>query len=360
MPFGSTNAPVSFQRFLNNIFSDILDVYIIINILIFSGNKDDHYRHVTKVLQWLQKHGLYASGKKCGFHLESVDYLGYLIRPNGLQMNPAKVKVIQDWPEPQKVKNIQPFSGFANRHRCYIHNYSNIVVLLTCLTQRNIHWNFNKKCKLAFLSLKKAFILAPVLTHYKPNCLLVIETDASDYALAAILFQVEPNRDIHPITYLFWTFSDTKLNYDTHDKELMAIYKAFKGWKYYLEGANVQIDIVTDHKNLEYCCTTQILSRRQACQSTFLFGFNMVIRFWPGHLRTNQMLSLDVLTSTQKGKERGRKVLWYSQSLKLSSCFFFHSVVCFSLCNWNVSGNTPWHCSHGYWGASKGHFICLW
>jgi hypothetical protein len=115
---------------------------------------------------------------------------------------------------------------------------------------------------------------------------LIIETNASDYELAAILSQVEPNREIYLVTYLSRTFSDTELNYDTHDKELMAIYEAFKAWQHYLEGTEVPIDIVTDHKNLEYFCTTQISSRRQAWWSTFLSGFNMVIRFHPGHLGT--------------------------------------------------------------------------
>jgi hypothetical protein len=114
----------------------------------------------------------------------------------------------------------------------------------------------------------------------------VIETNASDYALAAILSQVESNREIHPVTYLSRTFSDTELNYDTHDKELMAICEAFKAWRHYLEGTKILIDVVMDHKNLEYFCTTRILSRRQAWWSTFLSGFNMVIRFRPGHLGT--------------------------------------------------------------------------
>jgi Reverse transcriptase (RNA-dependent DNA polymerase)/RNase H-like domain found in reverse transcriptase len=190
MPFGLPNAPGGFQRFLNGIFSDLLDVYVIIyldNILIFSGNKDDHFRHVSKVLKRLQKHGLYANGKKCDFYSESVDHLGHMIRPNGLQMDSAKVKVIQDWPKPQKAKDIQSFLGFANFYRQYIHNYSDIVVPLTCLTRKDIPWNFDESCKLAFLTLKQAFISAPVLTHYKPGCPLVIETDASNYALAAIL-----------------------------------------------------------------------------------------------------------------------------------------------------------------------------
>jgi RNase H-like domain found in reverse transcriptase/Integrase zinc binding domain len=160
------------------------------------------------------------------------------------------------------------------------------VVPLTWLTRKNIPWNFDESCKLAFLTLKQAFISAPVLTHYKPGCLLVIETDASNYALAAILSQVESNREIHPVTYLSQTFLDTKLNYDTHDKELMAIYEAFKTWRHYFEGTEVPIDVVIDHKNLEYFCTTWILSRRQARWSTFLSGFNMFIRFRPGHLKT--------------------------------------------------------------------------
>jgi hypothetical protein len=84
----------------------------------------------------------------------------------------------------------------------------------------------------------------------------VIETDASDYALAAILSQVESNGEIHPVTYLSRSFLDTKLNYDTHNKELMVIYEAFKAWWHYFEGTEVLIDVVTDQKNLEYFCTT--------------------------------------------------------------------------------------------------------
>jgi RNase H-like domain found in reverse transcriptase len=133
-----------------------------------------------------------------------------MIGPNGLQMDPAKVKVIQDWPEPRKVKDIQSFLGFANFYRQYIHNYSDIVVPSTRLTWKNIPWNFDESCKVAFLTLKQAFISTPVLTHYKPGCPLVIETDASDHALAAILSQVESNGEIHLVTYLSQTFLDTE------------------------------------------------------------------------------------------------------------------------------------------------------
>jgi RNase H-like domain found in reverse transcriptase len=192
------------------------------------------------------------------------------------------------------------------------------VVLLTHFTQKNISWNFDKSCKLAFLTLKQVFISAPVLTHYKPGCLLVIETDASDYALAAILSQVESNREIHLVTYLSQTFSDTKLNHDTHDKELIAIYEAFKAWQHYLESTEVPIDVVMDHKNLEYFCTTRILSRRRAWWSTFLSGFNMVIRFRPGCLGTKS----DALTHWPDLYPKGRESLMVQSIHKIVILFF--------------------------------------
>jgi RNase H-like domain found in reverse transcriptase len=241
-----------------------------------------------------------------------------MIGPNGLQMDPAKVKVIQDWPEPRKVKDIQSFLGFANFYRRYIYNYSDIVVPLTHLIWKNIPWNFDESCKLAVLTLKQGFISAPVLTHYKPSCPLVIETDAFDYALAAILSQVESNREIHLVTYLSWTFLDTELNYDTHDKELMAIYKTFKAWRHYLEDTEVLIDVVTDHKNLKYFCTTQILSRRQAQWSTFLSRFNMVIRFCPGRLRTKP----DALTRQPDLYPEGEGSLMVQSIHKIVILFF--------------------------------------
>ena len=97
----------------------------------FSLNEEDHVKHVSEVLRRLWEHNLFANGKKCVFHMDSIEYLGHIIGPGGLWMDPGKVKIIQDWLEPKKVKGIQSFLGFASFYRWYIHNYSNIVVPLT-------------------------------------------------------------------------------------------------------------------------------------------------------------------------------------------------------------------------------------
>jgi len=122
--------------------------------------------------------------------------------------------------------------------------------------------------------------------HWVLDAQLVMETDASDYALVAILSIMTKDNEIHPVAFHSRTFSTPELNYDVHDKELLAIFEAFKIWRHYLEGSASPIDVVTDHKNLEYFSTTKILMCRQARWSEYLSQFNLVIRFCPGRLGT--------------------------------------------------------------------------
>jgi len=168
MPFGLTNAPVAFQCFINDVFSDLLDVCVVVyldDILIYSNDIMQHWSHVKEVLKWLWKVGLYTKAEKYKFHSDSIEYLGYVLSPSGLTISDAKVKTIQEWPEPKKVKDIQSFLGFANFYRCFIFNYLDIVIPLTCLTRKNTPWNFNNDCRIAFNTLKQAFTSAPILTH---------------------------------------------------------------------------------------------------------------------------------------------------------------------------------------------------
>jgi len=252
----------------------------------------EHHRHVKEVLKRLRKAGLYAKAKKCEFHSELVEYLGYILSPSGLTMSDDKIKIIQDWLEPKKVKDIQSFLGFTNFYRRFIFNYSDIVIPLTCLTWKDIPWKFDFSCQDAFNSLKKAFTSAPILTHWIPDAQLIVETDTSDYALTAILSIVNEDNEVHPVAFHSHTFTAVELNYDTHDKELLAIFEAFKIWRHYLEGLAYPINVVTDHKNLEYFSITKVLTQRQAWWSEYLSQFNLVIRFCPGRLSTK----LDALT----------------------------------------------------------------
>ena len=288
MPFGLTNAPASFQRFMNDIFGDMLDKSVLVyldDILIYSDDIDQHRHHVREVLSRLRKHGLYAREDKCEFHKTQVEFLGYILSEHGLEMAQDKIETIQNWPEPRKVKDIQSFLGFANFYRRFIKNYSAITVPLTRLTRKGAPWHFTEECREAFNFLKKAFTSAPILSHWIPGKPIVVETDASDYALAAIM-SIVIDGILHPVAFHSRTFTPAELNYDVHDKELLAIFEAFKKWRHYLEGPEITTDVVTDHKNLEYFATTKLLTRRQARWSEYLSQFNLVIRFRPGRLGT--------------------------------------------------------------------------
>jgi len=169
IPFRLTNAPAAFQRFMNDVFSNLLDVCIVVyldDILIYSDNITQHQSHVKEVLKRLRKAGLYAKAEKYEFHSDSVEYLDYVLSPSGLTMSDAKVKTIQEWLEPKKVKDIQSLLGFTNFYKRFIFNYSDIVIPLTRLTRKNTLWNFDNDCKIAFNILKQAFISAPILTHW--------------------------------------------------------------------------------------------------------------------------------------------------------------------------------------------------
>ena len=134
---------------MNDIFSDLLDVCVVIyldDILIYLNNMSEHHQHVKEVLKHLCKAGFYAKAEKCKFHSKSVEYLGYVLSSSGLTMSNDKIKIIQDWPEPKKVKDIQSFLGFANFYHQFIFNYLDIFILLICLIQKDIPWKFNSFC----------------------------------------------------------------------------------------------------------------------------------------------------------------------------------------------------------------------
>lgn len=218
MPFGLSNAPAAFQRYMNKIFADMLDVCVIVyldDILIYSDDMSQHQTHVKEVLRRLCKHGLYATPSKCEWHKDEVEYLGYILTTDGLCMDKSKIQTILDWPEPRKVKDVQSFLGFCNFYCHFIFGYCDIIIPLTWLTHKNTPWNFDKDCGTAFKKLKEEFTHAPILTHWVPDASIIVETDASDYALAAILSTHTSDGDIHPVAFHSCSFNPrgTQLRY---------------------------------------------------------------------------------------------------------------------------------------------------
>ena len=290
LPMGLTNSPATFQHFMNDILRDMTDRFVVVyldDILVFSDNIDIHREHVRKVLTRLREHNLHIKPEKSLFHTDSIEFLGFMVSPAGVAMDPAKTEAIQAWPTPKTLKDVQSFLGFANFYRRFIARFSDIVLPLTRLMRKDTPFAWSTPQNDAFEYLKLAFTKAPILTHFDPNNPIVVETDASDYAVAAIISQISPNDgDIHPIAFYSRSMNPAELNYEIYDKELLAIFEAFKQWRNYLEGATHVVLVLSDHKNLEYFATTKQLTRRQARWSEYLSGFNYIIRYRAGRLGT--------------------------------------------------------------------------
>lgn len=131
-----------FQCLINDVLRETLGRYAItyiVDLLMYSKSYDEHISHVKSVLAKLWAHQLYVKGEKCEFHVRTVKFLGYIISPNGVEMEESKVKAIREWSRPKMVKEMQPFLGFANFYRRFIRSFSCIAVPLTSLLKKVAH-----------------------------------------------------------------------------------------------------------------------------------------------------------------------------------------------------------------------------
>lgn len=287
MPFGLSNAPAAFQRMVNSLFHDLVDVSVVLyldDIIIFSEDPAQHDDHVREVLRRLRDADLFLKPEKCAFRTTEVDYLGLKISPGQIAMDPVKVSGITNWPTPRNLRHVNQFLGFCNFYRRFVENYANITRPLERLKQKDVAWRWGEEEDGAFERLKSAFTSAPILMMPDVAAPFVVETDASDYATGAILSQYDAVGDLRPVAYYSKALAPAERNYDVYDKELLAIVRALEEWRPYLEGSPHRITIYSDHKNLEYFMTTRDLNRRQARWSLFLNRFWFIIEHRPGRL----------------------------------------------------------------------------
>lgn len=288
-PFGLCGAPATFQRYINDVLYDILNDYTtayLDDILIYSSDVKEHTAHVREVLQRLAKAGLQIDLAKCEFCVTRTKYLGLIITPGGIEMDPEKIKAIADWEPPTTRCQLQRFLGFANFYRRFIRDFSKHTKCLHDLTKKDATWLWTHECQAAFEALKVAFSSAPALRVYDWNRATVVEVDASNWSTGGTLLQYGDDGNLYPIAYLSAKHTAQECNYDIYDKELLAVIKALEEWRPELEGSRNTFEIVTDHKNLQTFGTTKQLTPRHMRWSELLSRFNFRIRYRPGTLNT--------------------------------------------------------------------------
>jgi len=193
-----------------------------------------------------------------------------------------KVEVVLSWKTPGSLMEVQAFLGFANFYWRFIKDYSRVVRPLTELTKKTEQWTWNDKAEGTFEELKQWFTSAPILAHFDPQKPVIIETDASDFAIRAVLSQRDEEGRLHPVAFHSRKFQPAEINYEIHDKELLAVIDAFKHWRHYCEGTAHQIQVLSDHRNLEYFTMIKVLNWRQARWAQELAGIDFRIYYHPG------------------------------------------------------------------------------
>ena len=261
LPFGLTNAPSVFQRRVNNILAEKIDrgvVMYIDNLLIYSETEEEDIELVRWVLQKLTENNLCINIDKCVFHVLELEFVGFQVGKQGIQMSQKKVEDIVNWLALRNVKEVQRFIRFANFYRQFIPGFSSLALPIQVLTHNGAMWNWSEQFEKVFVELKGKFTTAPIVCHYHPERKKQIETNSSDLCKAGILSQYEPDRHWHPLSYYNKRFVPTELNYHVHDKEIVVIVNCFQQWRHFLNGAAEEIVVFTNHKNLECFNTTKL------------------------------------------------------------------------------------------------------
>jgi len=211
MPFGLKNAPATFQRLMNSVLTGIQGLKCLVyldDIVVYGPSLEVHNKRLITVLLRLRDSNLKLQPDKCEFLRKEVIYLGHIITENGISPDPSKLEAVKNFPIPKKVKDIQAFVGLAGYYRKFIEDFSKIAKPLTKLTKKGEKFEWTTLQQNAFETLKNKLTSAPVLKYPDFNQEFLVTTDASDYAIGAVLSQGEVGQD-RPIAYASRVLSRT-------------------------------------------------------------------------------------------------------------------------------------------------------
>jgi hypothetical protein len=278
MSFGLTNALAYFMYLMNKVFMEYLDKFVVVfidDILVYSGNEEEHEEHLRLVLKKLRDNQLYAKLSKCEFWLEEVSFLGHVITKGGIAVDPGKVRDVLNWKPPTTVSEIRSFLGLAGYYRRFIEGFSKIVKPLTSLLEKDRKFEWSEACQNSFEELRKRLTTAPMLTMPDIHKSFDIYCDGSKQGLDCVLMQ-----EGHVIAYASRQLRKHEQNYPTHDLELAAVIHALKIWRHYLLSHKCQI--YTDPKSLKYIFTQNDLNLRQRRWLELIKDYDLEIHYHLG------------------------------------------------------------------------------
>jgi hypothetical protein len=246
MAFGLTGAPATFQKAMNTTLAPLLRKCVLVffdDILVISPSWESHLQHLRQVLELLAVDQWKIKMSKCSFARNTIAYLGHIISSQGVATDQGKIEAISAWLVSSNIKELRSFLGLAGCYRKFVQHFGVISQPLTKLLKKGVFFVWSNEQQVAFDTLKQALISAPVLALPNFSRPFIIETDACDDGMGAVLMQ-----DGHPLAFLSKALGPKSRGLSTYEKEYMVILLAVQQWRAYLQQG--EFIIHTDHKSL--------------------------------------------------------------------------------------------------------------
>ena len=289
MPFGLSGAPATFQRMMDRVIrgmEDFAGVYLD-DIVIFSGTWEEHLEHVKKMLLKLREHRLTAKPVKCQFGMKECSYLGHIVGSGQVKPDPRKLQAVKEFPIPITKKQVRGFLGLTGYYRKFIQDYASIAAPLTDLTKKSLpeRVQWTAESRRAFEALKIALCKNPVLVNPDFSKQFILQTDASNRGVGAVLSQLDDNKTDRPVAYFSCKLLPREQKYSTVEQECLAIKLGVEAFKVYLIGKPFIIQ--TDHRSLKWLNRLKENNNRLTRWSLALQPFTFTVEHRAGSANGN-------------------------------------------------------------------------
>ena len=287
MPFGLSNAPSTFCRLMHIILADLLYIQCLCyldDIIVFADTQEELLERLDNVLTRLRQHGLKAKPSKCVLFKTPIEFLGHLVSADGIEPQPEKLAAIRDWPTPHCLRDVRAFYGLCSYYRRFVRNFADVAEPLSKLTKKGVPFQWTDETQTAFERLKTALLETDTLAYPHPDLPCILDTDASDVAVGAVLSQVV-NGVEKPIAFFSRVLNGAQRNYCPTRRELLAAVLSLQHFRHYLLGARVILR--TDHHSLKWLKTFKRPEGILARWIETLAEYDYEIEHRPGRLHSN-------------------------------------------------------------------------
>ena len=287
MSFGLCNSPSTFGRLMHRVLGSLQYEQCLMyldDVIVYGRTFEEHCARLRNVLAQVERSGLKLKPSKCSLFQKKVSFLGYVVSEDGIETDPDKVKQVAEWPIPRCVREVRSFVGLASYYRRFVPNFSDVCKPLHRLTEKGRRFHWTPECQLAFEALKERLTSAPILAYPEAEGTFILDTDASQSGIGAVLSQIQDGRE-RGIAYASTTMNKHEKRYCVTRKEMLALVKFVRYFRPYLYGRKFLIR--SDHGSLRWLFNFREPEGQIARWLEILAEYQFEIQHRPGRLHGN-------------------------------------------------------------------------